>query len=189
MIAKQIEKFTEILIEKEISKADDKDLIVYGLSTGIELCFNILTTIVLGFLFGLVFESLVFLVSFSLIRTYSGGYHCQKAVNCYLMSSGIVVSVLVIVKFTPKEYMLIISAVLLLFSIPILLKFAPTETLTKPLDDDERKHYRKKMVKDLFCECVVIPVLFAMELRSFGFVVCVGLMVSAGLVLVGQFND
>ena len=129
-----MDKLEELLIEKEISKSEDKDLIVYGLCTGIEVCFNIITTIVLGFLFEMVIESLVFFLSFSLIRTNAGGYHCQKAINCYLLSSGIVTLVLAMVRFTPKEFTHIVGVIILIISILILIRLAPVGTLTKPLE-------------------------------------------------------
>lgn len=182
MFTKQMKKVADVLIEKEISKSEHKDLVVYGLSAGIELVFNIITTILLGFLFGLILESIVFLISFSFLRTYAGGYHCQKAINCYLTSNGIMVLVMAIVKFTPKEHIIIIGCILLLMSIPVLLKFAPMETPSKPLNQDERKYYRKKVVVHLGIECAVIPILFWTGLHNFSFVVCLGIVVSAYLV-------
>ncbi len=179
MLIKQIEKITDVMIKEGISKCDDKEVIIYGLCTGIEIFFNIITTIVLGSLFGLIFESLVFLISFSIIRTYAGGYHCQKAVNCYFFSSGIVVLVLSIIKFIPKEYTLIVSTVLLLFSIPTLLKIAPVETLNKPLDEKERKHYHQKTSMYLSIEFIIFIVLLLIELHNFAFTICLGIVVSA----------
>ena len=37
-----------MFIEKEICKNEDKEIIIQGLISGIELIFNILTTIILG---------------------------------------------------------------------------------------------------------------------------------------------
>lgn len=89
------------------------------------------------------------------IRTYAGGYHCQKAINCYLMSSGVILLILGVVKFTPIEYMIIIGIIMLFVAIPILIKFAPMETPNKPLDEDEQKYYRKKMIIRLGIECLL----------------------------------
>ena len=94
MFSTQIERIADVIIENNLSKTNDREIIIYGLITGIEIIFNIFTTMILGFIFGLVFESLVFLIAFSMIRTYAGGYHCVKAINCYLFSSTIVISVL-----------------------------------------------------------------------------------------------
>ena len=135
MLVKRVEKFVDVLIERDISKYGDRDLIIYGLCTGIEIAFNILTTIVLAFLFKLIIESIVFLIFFSFIRTYTGGYHCQNAINCYFLSSSAIVIVLMIIKITPKEWMYVVCIITLVISVPTILKFAPVETATKPLDE------------------------------------------------------
>lgn len=188
MFTKQMEKLADVLIKNDMTKAEDKDVIVYGLSTGIELAFNIITTIVLGVMFGLVLESLIFLGSFSFIRTYAGGYHCEKAINCYLMSSGIVVLVLAIVKYTPKDYIFILSIVLLAVSIPLLVKLAPIEASNKPLVEEELTYFRKKTIVHLCIEAVLILGLFVLSLYKFAFLVCLGLGVSGGLIIMQRVH-
>jgi accessory gene regulator B len=184
VIEEQLKKLADVLPESGKCENEDREIIIYGLSSAIELGVNIITTIILGFLFGLILESLIFLISFSFLRTYAGGYHCQKAINCYLMSSGIVALVLAIIKFTPIECMIIIGVAMLLVSVPILLKLAPVGTPSKPLDVDERKHNRKKTINHLFIECVVIPFLFFVGLHSFAFLICLGIMLSSWLVFI-----
>lgn len=182
MIAKEIEHLADVLMEKETNPNIDKEIIVYGLSSALEHGASIITTIVFGILFGLILESVVFLIAFSCIRTYAGGYHCQKAINCYVMSSGVIALVLAAVKFTPQEYMFALSVTILLVSVPILIKLAPMETPSKPLDEDERKYYRKKTVVHLGIECAVIPILFLASFHRIAFVICLGIMVSVSLV-------
>ncbi|KXL52181.1 accessory egulator protein B [Anaerotignum neopropionicum] len=137
MFTKQMEKLADVLIKNDMTKGQNKEVIVYGLSVGTELAFNIITTVVLGIMFGLVLESLVFLGSFSFIRTYAGGYHCKKAINCYLMSSGVIILVLGVIKFTPEGYMLFLGVAMLLIAIPVLLKLAPAETPSTEPEDVE----------------------------------------------------
>lgn len=182
MFTKQMEKLADVLIKNDITKDQDKDVLVYGLSVGTELAFNIITTVVLGMMFGLVLESLVFLGSFSFIRTYAGGYHCKKAINCYLMSSGVIILVLGVIKFTPEGYMHFLGIAMLLIAIPVLLKLAPAETPSKPLDEDEQKYYYKKTVVHLGIESAVIFILFLLKQNRLSFLFCVGIALSAGLV-------
>lgn len=182
MFTRQMEKLADVLIKHDITKGQDKDVLVYGLSVGSELVFNIITTVVLGVMFGLVLESLVFLGSFSFIRTYAGGYHCKKAINCYLMSSGVIIWVLGVIKFTPEGYMLFLGVAMLLIAIPVLLKLAPVDTPSKPLDEDEQKYYYKKTVVHLVIESVVILILFLLKQNRFSILVCIGIALSACLV-------
>lgn len=188
MFKLKIIKLANMLIEKGISKKEDKEIIVYGLTSGIEIIFNIITTIVLGVFWGLIVESLVFLISFSMIRVYAGGYHCKKAINCYLFSSLIVILVLGIVKFIPEGDTIVFSMIMLLISLPIILKLAPMETPTKPLDKEEQKYFRKKMVQNLNVQCAVMLVLFLSELDRYVLVVGLGIAMSAGLVVLQQIQ-
>ena len=73
MLTKQVVSFADVMIEKEICKGEDREILIYGLTTGLQWLLNIATTIVLGLLFGMVIKSLIFLVSFSFLRTYAGG--------------------------------------------------------------------------------------------------------------------
>lgn len=188
MLENYIEKITSILIERQIVKPEDKEIIIYGLNTGIELIFNIITTIILGLLFDLVIESLIFLLSFSYIRIYAGGYHCQKAISCYFFSTAIVILMLFILKITPIEYTLIISTIILLFSIPILIRFSPTETINKPLDEDEFIYYHKKMLKNLIIEIMLIYLLFIVGGQIIAYTISIGILVSALLVILNKLS-
>ncbi len=179
MVDKTIEHVADIIMEKETNPNIDKDIIVFGIKTGIEIIANVLTTIILGLIFGLVLESIVFLVAFSFIRMYSGGYHCEKSINCYIMSSLTIFVVLVLIEFTPIKFISIVSFVILIISIPILYKFTPLETKSKPIEAEERVHYRRKAITNLIIEVVLISILFLMNLNIYAFVISLCIFVSS----------
>ncbi|MDK2802084.1 MAG: accessory gene regulator B family protein [Oscillospiraceae bacterium] len=179
MFTSQIKKLVNKFTEQGISRFEDEDSIVYGLSLGIEISLNIITTIILGVAFNLVLESFIFVITFSLLRGYVGGYHCEKSSNCYFLSIGIVVLVLIMVKFILKEYMIMISIVLSIFSLPIILKLAPSEAKHKPLDHSERIRYRKKSMLYLFIEFGLMTVLFLLKFYNLGFIICMSISMSA----------
>lgn len=45
------------------------------------------TLLVIGWLFGMVVESVIFYVSFIAIRKFAGGYHAMTPLRCYLFST------------------------------------------------------------------------------------------------------
>lgn len=75
MLSSRLEKLAEVIMENETNPNIDKDIIVYGFNSAIEQGMSFVTAVVLGSLFGLGIEVIIFLVSFTLIRTYAGGYH------------------------------------------------------------------------------------------------------------------
>lgn len=188
MLAKQTARLADAMVESGTVKPEDKDIIAYGLSAAIEIASSIATTLALGFLFGRVLHSLVFLGAFSFLRTYAGGYHCEKASHCYWSSSGIVALALALVRFVPTRFLLPISAILMLLAIPTILHLAPVPAPHKPLDDIEKRHYRKKTIVHLCVLCTIAGLLFQRRLQDFAFAVCLAISVSAGLVYM-EYRD
>lgn len=187
MFTKKITTLVDIMLENKMIKSEDKDIIIYGLSAAIEIIFNIITTIVLGFIFSLVLESIMFLLAFSFLRTYAGGYHCERATSCYFMSSGVIVVVLLIIKFIPIEYTLPINLVLIFIAVLIILKLSPMGSTYKPLDEAEKNRYRKKSIIYLTIELIVICILFLLKLHSFASVICLAIIVSSSLLVLQWF--
>lgn len=185
MIAKKIEALADVLMENEPNENINKDIIVYGLSSVIEQGASTLTIIVLGLISGLAVESIVFLISLMLIRTYAGGYHCNKALNCYFMSSATIIIVLKIVKVTPNTYIAYITPLLLILGSLIIIKLTPIEAKTKPLDKKERKCYRKKTIRNLSILCVVAVVLLLIRMNTYAYTISLSVMVTGILVLMG----
>lgn len=60
MIGDKIEKLADMILENEKEHLADKEIIVYGLLNAIEQGASIITTVILGCLFGLLVESLLF---------------------------------------------------------------------------------------------------------------------------------
>lgn len=75
--------------------------------------------------------------------------------------------------------------IILLISIPIIFKFAPVETATKPLDDIERKYFRNKVILHLYIELIVLIILLLFKLYILEYIIYLGIMVSAILILLG----
>lgn len=183
MVSSALDNLADMIMKSDKNNVKDKEIIVYGLKSAVTQGLSIMTTAALGCIVGLLWESIVFLVSFSAIRMYAGGYHCKKAIHCYVISSGIMVLVLTVVKITPSWYMLPISIFILLVSIPIILKLAPVGATNKPLDEVEKQHYRKITIRNLVIECCIILIIFGTDLQNFAFVMSLGIMVTAGVVV------
>lgn len=176
-------RFVDILIQKGICKKKDREIVIYGLKSGVKLLFNMLTTVVLGVIFKQIIESIVFLIFFPLIRTYAGGYHAKSPIVCYFLSSGIVVLLLAIIKYTPANYIFFTSIFLLLIGLFLLFKIAPIDTKAKLFDEVEKKYFRKKVLINLVLECTLILVMFIFNFDKIAYTISLGIFVSAGLVL------
>ena len=83
------EKLCGRMLEKNIIKEEDVELYIYGMTNGIIMLGNLLTAILIGIMTGRLEIVLVFLLFYASLRTYSGGYHLESKIGCYLCSSGI----------------------------------------------------------------------------------------------------
>lgn len=87
---KVIELFSDKLIDYFIYHGfiDEKKKSVYqyGMIVAIQSIINIVSTLIIGLVFGLFFENLCFFIVFRLIRKYSGGLHSEKYKVCLFIS-------------------------------------------------------------------------------------------------------
>lgn len=147
------EKVTELMVQNEIITSEDREIYVYGLNQGIILLVNILTSLLLGFIFNKSIEVIVFLVAYIPLRSYAGGYHAKTPLRCYLISIVMILAVIFLTSISFCNELIII--VVTLISALIITSLAPVEYANKPLDKTERKVYKKRTREILtFVVCV-----------------------------------
>lgn len=121
---------------------EEKDLYYYGFKQGFLLLLNLITVIIIGIIFNMIWQSVIFMAVYSLLRAYAGGYHANTQSRCYLFSIGMITAVLWIIKLIPwnGSICFITTAV----SSKIILLIAPVEDRNKPLDLKEKKVFKKR---------------------------------------------
>lgn len=132
------------LISKNIIKSDDHDIYLYGLDRFFTICLNILTILILGILFNLIIQSVVFAFSFMVLRTYTGGYHAKTPAKCYITTLISMIVTLSVIKFVPIHKFICLG--LLLLSCLLIILLSPIGCANKPLDEIEVVVYRRRVV-------------------------------------------
>lgn len=183
MFAECTTKLTNLLVEQGDCELENKEIVAFGIQSAIEMGYNIITSLVLGMMFGLFIENIIFLTAFSYLRSYAGGYHCKNRSNCYLLSVCAISFVLLLVYIIPIDVMPQLTFWNVLFSVPVILKFAPLDTITKQLDEDERVYFRKQTKEHLIQECLVCIVCFILNWTVLGFVISLAIGLSAVVLL------
>lgn len=145
MKASVFERIVDRLANNEIIPTQDKDLYTYGLKQGLWMVMHIITTLVIGFVFGMVLESFVFMLVYIPLRTYAGGYHATTYGRCYLFS----VLMISIVLRGIKTFQHIDSLTIIFIAIActggIIYLLGPVESENKPLSKRERKVYKQRI--------------------------------------------
>lgn len=176
--------FARTLAEKNIINEQDIEIVSHGITVGIRLCINTVLTLMLGAVLGMAFESVFFIIMFSAVRSYAGGFHFEKPLFCYIMSSAAIILSLLIAKSVPSDYIGLLNIVLSAASMTVLLRFAPIGTASKPLDDKEKVFFRKKAIRNSLIEIIMAVILFALNMKVYSFIVVLAVTLSTVLVAV-----
>lgn len=151
------EKIVETLIYNKIIPKEDRELYTYGFQQGWIFLTNIFTTILIGWVFNMLRESIVFLIIYMPLRFYAGGYHAKTPLRCYLLSILLISTVLLGTKTFQWIDSLLIIFIATTWAGGIIYLLAPVESRNKPLCDKERKVYKSRTG-------IILLFLFTMEL-------------------------
>lgn len=154
MFAKTAERITEQLKEANAITTGQYEICKFGVQQGLIILLNLLTVIILGSIMGEFWQTIFFIIVFIPLRVYAGGFHAKTPLRCYVYSSFFMIIILVAMK-----YLWIINEFTCIFVISvssiIIGVLAPVETANKPLEERERKVYRKKMIRIIEGEGIV----------------------------------
>lgn len=180
------EKIIQYMIKNSILSEDDKEIYAFGLTQMIRALSTIITTIFIGFCFGKIIESIVFVVFTALIRTNSGGYHSDSPVGCYFIS---VISIIITLYLVGKQVFNVrLMVVLLAVSFVVFIKYAPIGHVNKMLDKMEESTYKRRLLWILltiaFVE-IVFVVVQKLYLFSAGGYACIFSML---MLMVGKYR-
>jgi len=144
MISSAANNITNYLICKKVIKDDDREIYQYGFEQVFSSLLNIATMLLLGIILGIIYQSLVLILSFMALRSYSGGYHANTPLQCYLLTVMSISTALSIMKFITIDRFICLG--LLVLSSVVILLLSPIGSKNKPLDEIEKIIYRKKTI-------------------------------------------
>lgn len=138
------EKITDSLIDNGVINLEDKDIYVYGFKQGILMLLNVAVIMIIGSVLGMVWQSIIFILVYVLMRTYAGGYHATTQLRCFLISIIIVTSTFLGMKYI--TWTSFICWLLIIVSIITIRLLSPVEDVNKPLTKTENTNYQNKAV-------------------------------------------
>ena len=152
-------KFAKYILEKFIlqqgTSDSDKIVYLYGLSAGITILENIVITLILGYIFGNLIQTMIFLLSYVPLRSYAGGYHAKTEQVCFIFSTLLIIVVEIFFSnFFRFNYVELMGFVII--SIFLIVINSPFESEKKSLSNGERKFYKRTVKVVLGLESIVI---------------------------------
>lgn len=142
MFSEISELMTQSLINNQIIQSDNRELYRYGIQQGLTMILNLATTLLIGVLCDMLWQSIVFHLAYIPLRSYAGGYHAKTPVRCYLFSSAMMFAILSVMRWVTISNL--ICGIMLLLSLVCVFLLAPVADHNKPLDDTEQNVYRHR---------------------------------------------
>lgn len=132
---------TDTLIEGKVIKIEEKNLYLYCFGTIIEMSANLLATLMIGVLMHRFIETLIFMLVFIPLRSFAGGYHCERAESCFILSIFVYLTVMMSYKYLYGISVYWTLAICLANFIAVLI-MSPVVSPNKPLSTKEKNKNR-----------------------------------------------
>ena len=187
MLKELSNKITKKLVDINIIEAGDSELYEYGFWQGGVLFFNFLTVVLLGILFNMLLESIIFLIFYGVLRTIAGGYHARTQHACYILSILLMVVVLIMLKTFPWNT--IICCILTILSISVIFILAPVQDENKLLDETEKKIFKKLSRVISLLYGFIIFLLFLLNKNELAYCVVISLFTISIMLIIGEIRN
>lgn len=144
------------------------DIYIYGIELILSSLIGTVLVFGLGIVSGYAVESIIFMVSLSAVRIFSGGYHAYTYLKCNMIFVISAVLSLLCYQFYCLyllDFHNLIMGILFLLSLILLLVFAPIENPNKKIDDSDRNKFKILSVIVLLSEMIFCMLMYGL----FGF--------------------
>ncbi|MCL2564258.1 MAG: accessory gene regulator B family protein [Defluviitaleaceae bacterium] len=180
-------KYFYALYKRGVISRDNVEVCAFGFQRFLIFLLNISTYIIIGLVFNMLLESIIFILAYSPVRIFAGGYHAKSPVVCYLLGIPLFLSVLLL-QHIAFEYSLFFIAAGIIAAIAIA-RIAPIESPNKPLEDIEVRVYGKITKLLLRIELVLALVLYLAGFVSAALAIMVPMIILCGVLVVGRANN
>lgn len=188
MIQKIVDRIVDRQVENRTIVQEDINIYKYGYFLLFEVLINLIISLMIGVVFHDIKTVVLFLVLYIPLRTYSGGWHADRLWKCTFISNLILVIAEVISNYC-IEYVPVIYCVplMIIFGIYILV-VSPVDTESKPLENDERKSYNKKVKIISFLHSIVLILFIFFQNRKGIIIIAYVYMVQAMMLVIEKIN-
>lgn len=184
MFAKVAERITDILEQNKTIQGENREIYCYGIQQGFVVLLNIATTLLIGMICHMLWQSIVFTAAYIPLRSFAGGYHAKTPNRCYVSSIVLMFAVLLAMKYTSLTNF--ICSIIVLISSVLIVLLAPVENRNKPLDHTEQRVYRNRTLVIWASELIVTIVCFILHMMPLAVCMTFALAVMAVMLILGK---
>ena len=170
-----------------------KEIYIYGIELLISSFISTSVILLIGLLTKTFYESIIFLVAFSLIRVYTGGYHSMTYLRCNIISASSYIAIVVFL-YLLRDYVtnptVLLSGYLLTMLLALI--FAPVKHENKELSESDKKKYKVLsllVITLVYAICSVGYYVFKIESMLIIFPTCISIDIAMIVSIVKNYID
>ena len=175
------------LVERGIIKEEEQEIYQFGIRNGMIILLNVLTAFLIGLVTEKLFVVAVFTLSFMVLRSYTGGYHSDSRIFCYVGSN----LVLFIPVYTEMLFVQTDNYILFIFlalAVGIIMVYSPKHSKNRKLDEAEQKHFGRKARIITVIQLIVLGVLWYMKQNTYAYAIYSSICITAVLMMLGKMQ-
>lgn len=150
---------TRLLLDRSKNVKYGEEVYIYGCELIIStvLCFT--GVMLTSLLFSELPSGIVFIIVFSSLRAYAGGYHADTYGRCFMITNSVYLGVLMLKEFFWEEIPLIVYYVTFFVSIYYIASNAPMINENQPIDENKQNNCKRNIKCVLFVDVLLIVLL------------------------------
>jgi len=147
MVQRMSRQITRSLVNNDIIDFDDVTIYQYGLEVMFISLIEIAGLLLVGMAMGRADEAIIFMISFSTLRLYAGGYHADSVFKCFALILSFMLVDIYLCRVLSIENYPWLSVAILVASTILVHKYSPVSVVTRPVSEDERVSFRRKSIQ------------------------------------------
>lgn len=180
------DRIADFFVSEKIIDRSEIDIYEYGIELLMADIINISSILLIGLILHKIVYTIIFLLIFCIIRTFTGGYHAAKEYICrsvFFITYGIVVMMMLIL---PNSLFIVIGADI--FAECMIIMFSPVEHPYKELTKENKKRNRLRSIIGSIVLMIISFFLTLFHLKE-GLVISLTLCAIAIFLPIGEFSN
>lgn len=189
MISKLSNQITKYLLKKNVISDEETELYDYGLFMIISYIVFFLVSILFGMVLNIPFSSMLFYISFCLVRNFAGGIHANSEIKCDIITTISILISEILIKFFIDYSLVSIAFVMLIISSICLCVIKPVATSQKEISQQEKLHFHKKVIALTALVLIISAISLIIGVYNITISLSVGLSLASILLMIGKLKQ
>lgn len=188
MISKLSHLITLNLLKRNVILDEEKELYDYGLFMLISYVMFFFISILFGIALNIPFLSIIFYISFCLVRNFAGGIHANSEIKCDIITTVLILICEILIRIFIDYSLVSIAFAMQIISSGCLCVFKPVATFQKEINQQEKLCYHKKLIFIVCFINIFSFVLFYFNVCNVIYSTSIGITLSTLLFLLGKVH-